>query len=80
LLAKPDLDGDCIPDDDDNCPDISNSDQANSDSDSHGDACDNCPNVDNEDQADNDGDGVGDACEGPSEGALGGYTVKIKIY
>jgi hypothetical protein len=54
---------DGIPDEDDNCPDVPNPGQENSDSDSHGDACDNCPYVDNENQADSNGDGIGDACE-----------------
>ncbi len=50
---------DCI----DNCPDVVNSDQADSDEDSVGDACDNCPDRANPDQADSDEDGVGDACD-----------------
>ncbi|MGY5846859.1 thrombospondin type 3 repeat-containing protein [Salegentibacter sp. HM20] len=58
-----DDDDDGIPNDDDNCPNVPNPGQENSDGDSHGDACDNCPFVDNEDQADTDGDGVGDACD-----------------
>ena len=49
--------------DPDNCPDIVNPDQANSDNDSYGDACDNCPHDDNEDQADSDNDNVGDVCD-----------------
>ncbi len=51
----------------DNCPDVPNPDQTNSDGDSHGDACDNCPYDDNEDQADSDGDSVGDVCDNCSE-------------
>ena len=60
----------------DNCPEISNPDQADTDEDNVGDACDgngdadsildvldNCPQVDNEDQADTDGDDVGDVCD-----------------
>jgi hypothetical protein len=61
--APGDRDGDGVPDDRDNCPDVHNSDQENSDSDALGDACDNCPYIDNPDQADFDGDGVGDACD-----------------
>jgi hypothetical protein len=58
-----DSDNDGIPDDEDNCLNIPNTDQANNDNDSHGDACDNCPNVDNEDQTDSDEDGIGNACD-----------------
>lgn len=49
--------------DNDNCPDVSNPGQINSDEDEWGDACDNCPNHDNPDQNDKDGDGWGDACD-----------------
>jgi hypothetical protein len=48
---------------DDNCPNIPNPEQINSDNDSLGDACDNCPKKSNENQADSDGDGIGNACE-----------------
>ena len=60
----------------DNCPIVSNSDQADLDADGTGDACDsdddgdavldagdNCPVVFNPDQADADGDGLGDGCD-----------------
>ena len=63
VVCCTDTDEDGVCDDDDNCPNVDNEDQANSDGDTHGDACDNCPDVDNEDQADTDGDGAGDACE-----------------
>ncbi len=64
----PDSDEDGVPDliiggESDNCPDIPNADQANSDADSHGDVCDNCPEADNEDQRDFDGNGLGDECD-----------------
>jgi hypothetical protein len=54
-----DADGDGVTDDEDNCPDIPNADQENSDSDSHGDVCDNCWEIANPDQLDSDGDCLG---------------------
>lgn len=59
-----DSDSDEIVDECDNCPMISNREQANNDEDALGDACDNCPEVVNPDQADEDLDGQGDACDG----------------
>jgi hypothetical protein len=77
--ARSDVDGDDdgVDDGQDNCPEVSNADQLNTDGDAQGDACDpdddndgvpdtepdNCPLVANTDQADEDGDGMGDACE-----------------
>lgn len=71
-----DDDGDGTADDLDNCADISNPDQANSDSDPFGNACDedddndqfidsldNCPIHSNTDQSDIDDDGIGDVCD-----------------
>jgi hypothetical protein len=72
-----DLDGDGVPNYKDNCPEVANPDQADTDGDHVGNACndaadsdgdewadahDVCPHVPNADQADTDGDGVGDAC------------------
>jgi hypothetical protein len=47
----------------DNCPWVTNADQANLDGDCHGDACDNCPDIGNADQSDLDLDGWGDVCD-----------------
>ncbi|MBX2815303.1 MAG: T9SS type A sorting domain-containing protein [Saprospiraceae bacterium] len=72
-----DQDQDGVVDLEDNCPAISNQDQADSDQDGMGDLCDpdddndgvedladNCPFVHNADQIDLDQDGEGYACEG----------------
>ena len=58
-----DLDNDGILDNEDNCPEISNSNQTDTDADDIGDACDNCPNVANPGQDDGDSDGIGSACD-----------------
>jgi len=71
-----DGDGDGVPDGTDNCPNVANPDQADTDGDGTGNACepdtdgdgviddvDNCDNADNPDQQDSDGDGTGDACD-----------------
>ncbi len=46
-----DIDGDGVPDDADNCPDVSNADQADRDIDGVGDACDPFPNDRDNEQA-----------------------------
>jgi M6 family metalloprotease-like protein len=58
-----DLDGDGIADNIDNCPDVSNGEQADNDNDGIGNLCDNCQDTPNPDQIDTDGDGIGDLCE-----------------
>jgi hypothetical protein len=80
-VVRADRDGDGIPDDEDNCPDVANADQADLDEDGVGDACDddrdgdgipdasdNCPTVPNADQEDLDEDGLGDACDDDIDG------------
>lgn len=71
-------DGDTIDDAVDNCPEVANEDQADTDGDGVGNACndeddtdgdeyanllDNCPDNTNPGQEDTDGDGIGDACD-----------------
>ncbi|MFC1505085.1 right-handed parallel beta-helix repeat-containing protein [Thermodesulfobacteriota bacterium] len=75
MLGFTDQDGDGICTGVDNCPDLANMDQADTDGDGIGDVCDNqdgdaildyvdnCPDLANDDQADQDGDGMGDACD-----------------
>ena len=73
-----DSDNDGIPDDQDNCPSVSNQDQLDSDrlcileppsqqcnyiTDTFGDVCDNCPFVLNSDQTNSDQDDIGDDCD-----------------
>ena len=72
----PDSDSDSLRDSIDNCPNVSNPDQLNTDGDGQGDVCDadddndtipdvsdNCPLVANTNQADCNHNGIGDACE-----------------
>jgi len=65
LLAfvPPDFDGDGVNNSADNCPAVSNPNQADGDGDGRGNTCDNCLDVANPSQADGDGDGIGDACD-----------------
>jgi len=79
--STPDLDGDGVQNDIDNCPNVFNPDQANFDDDSYGNACDpdddndevldsqdNCQYDFNPDQYDFDNDGVGDVCDTDVDG------------
>ena len=63
FITGNDLDGDGIPNDQDNCPCNPNPNQEDRDGDGVGDACDNCPNISNPYQEDEDQDGVGDVCD-----------------
>tara|TARA_R110002111_G_C6003393_1_gene373430 strand:+ start:5327 stop:6769 length:1443 start_codon:yes stop_codon:yes gene_type:complete len=71
-----DIDGDTISNAFDNCVEVANTDQLDSDNDGEGDACDNdddndgildendnCPLIANTDQEDADNDGLGDVCD-----------------
>ncbi len=71
-----DTDGDSFNDNSDNCPEFSNPDQLDTDSDGIGDVCDedddndgvldtedNCPLVANATQLDSDNNGIGDVCD-----------------
>ncbi|MBK9033087.1 MAG: thrombospondin type 3 repeat-containing protein [Myxococcales bacterium] len=58
-----DRDGDTVPDDIDNCPDVANRLQRDTDGDRLGDLCDSCPNVAVTTPANVDGDGLDDACD-----------------
>ena len=62
----PDMDGDGIGDDADNCPENANAEQLDTDLDERGNACDNCPLLPNSEQEDTFGEpGVGDICDCP---------------
>lgn len=71
-----DDDQDCVKNEVDNCPNIKNTDQRDTNDDGEGDACDNdddgdgfnddvdnCPLIDNPEQEDQDGNGIGDLCD-----------------
>lgn len=58
----------CIPNVQDNCPFVSNPQQADYDKDGRGDVCDNCPDSPNPTQSNIDGDKFGDACDQDIDG------------
>jgi hypothetical protein len=60
---NPDVDGDLVPNEIDNCPALANSNQHNEDGDKFGDPCDACPVDDNDVPLDPDGDGVAAPCD-----------------
>jgi len=72
-----DFDGDGLVDASDNCPTISNADQADEDGDLVGDACDLCPPINDPAQNDADGDGVGDPCD-PDPGTANQHWVAFE--
>ncbi len=87
-----DIDGDGIPNDQDNCPNNYNPNQADMDNDGIGDACDpdidgdgilnevdNCPRTHNPDQADSNNNGIGDACDTSVTGS-GSETDPYTLY
>jgi hypothetical protein len=63
LALVDDLDGDGIPDGEDNCLEVSNEDQSDFDLDAVGDVCDNCSETPNPSQYDCDDDYCGNACD-----------------
>ncbi|MFQ5587938.1 MAG: FG-GAP-like repeat-containing protein [Nitrospiria bacterium] len=79
-----DTDGDSVPDQTDNCPNVPNPDQVDANGNQIGDTCelsildsdgdelnddiDNCPFVPNFGQEDDDRDGIGNACDGTPNG------------
>ena len=63
VVNPDDRDNDTILNENDNCPDVPNTEQDDYDDDGRGDVCDNCPFTANNGQADRDGDHIGDACD-----------------
>jgi hypothetical protein len=76
FYRESDTDNDTVPDLRDNCVQVSNSNQVDTDKNGRGDVCDdydrdghiqsrdNCPNIANAQQEDEDGDGIGNTCDG----------------
>jgi hypothetical protein len=62
-LGTKDTDMDRVPDDQDNCPSVKNTEQLDEDNDKVGDACDACPYLASAAATDSDGDGLPDACD-----------------
>jgi hypothetical protein len=58
-----DVDGDGVPDPQDNCANLANPLQANEDGDRFGDVCDPCPPFAGDTPLDGDGDGLQDECD-----------------
>ncbi len=63
-----DCDGDGVTSNEDNCPEVSNPDQADGDFDGLGNECDNCPCHQSSSSVDQDGDTIPDACDPDLDG------------
>jgi hypothetical protein len=76
----PDLDGDQIPNTEDNCPTVANPAQTNDDGDRFGDACDPCPPLPDADPIDDpDGDQVSGGCD-PSPTVAGDRILLFETF
>lgn len=63
LFIADDIDGDSVPNEEDNCLNVKNKSQKDTDEDTIGDECDNAPNHKNHNQLDVDRDGLGDVVD-----------------
>lgn len=89
LYVESDIDDDGISDRNDNCVNVSNSDQVDVNKNNRGDACDdfdkdqiinskdNCSDEPNRDQIDTDNDGKGDACDGEESRITEKYPIIV---
>ena len=75
-----DMDGDEVPNDEDNCPKKPNPDQLDQDGDGVGDICDNCPLNKNPDQTDDNQNFIGDICEQGEDEDGDGFVGKMATH